>query len=95
MLGAELPAWFDHAACRGKSGWFFPPSARGVEGRAERDRLDALAKACCAACPGLVECAEWSVREKHGTWGGRTAEERRPPRRRPVRVAVEVSGEAS
>ncbi|MET3985616.1 WhiB family transcriptional regulator [Streptomyces sp. PvR034] len=68
----------DDPAC-GRPGadlFFRGPGAREGD-RAARERA---AKDVCALCPVQTACLRHALdtREPHGTWGGLTAEERRP-----------------
>lgn len=68
--------WQLLAACRGlDSEVFFHPDGERGSAREERERA---AKAVCAGCPVLRECAEHAlaVREPYGVWGGMTEDER-------------------
>ena len=67
---------FRSGACRAADPrTFFHPE--GERGPARRDR-DAAAKAVCAACPVLAECARHAlaVREPYGVWGGLSESDR-------------------
>jgi WhiB family redox-sensing transcriptional regulator len=58
------------AACRGEDpNTFFHPEGERGPARAARERA---AKAICAACPVVKECAlhALAVREPYGIWGG-------------------------
>lgn len=66
----ELWEWQHHGACRGRdSKHFFHPD--GERGRA-RQRRENRAKAICAHCPVVRQCADHAlqVREPYGIWGG-------------------------
>ncbi|MGH3343064.1 MAG: WhiB family transcriptional regulator [Carbonactinosporaceae bacterium] len=89
---AEVWDWQLHAACRhaGDELFFHPEGERGAARRAR----DLAAKAFCASCPVLVECARHAlaVREPYGVWGGMTEEERaRTYARRGGRTRVPVA----
>jgi hypothetical protein len=51
---------------------------------AEDPEAAATAKAICGTCPFRVPCLAFALatRQRHGVWGGLTAEERRPPAER-------------
>ncbi|HEX5567406.1 MAG TPA: WhiB family transcriptional regulator [Streptomyces sp.] len=71
--------WRDFAACRETDpDLWFPESGNSNAARA--------AKRICARCPVIADCREFIEQvETHypfGIWGGTTAEERRPTRRR-------------
>jgi WhiB family redox-sensing transcriptional regulator len=73
---ADLWDWQLRAACRGEdSALFFHPENERGEARAARD---AAAKAVCATCPVVVQCARHAlrVREPYGVWGGMSEDER-------------------
>lgn len=68
--------WQLLGACRGAdASLFFLPEAERGPRKARRERE---AKAICARCPVLEECARFaaSTQEPYGVWGGRTPEER-------------------
>ncbi|MCB0915402.1 MAG: WhiB family transcriptional regulator [Actinobacteria bacterium] len=68
--------WQLQGACRGEDpNLFFHPE--GERGSARQAR-ESAAKAICATCPVLRECAEHAlaVREPYGVWGGMSEEER-------------------
>ena len=73
---ADLWDWQLRGACRGvDSELFFHPE--GERGPSRRNR-DLAAKAVCASCPVVRECAAHAlaVREPYGVWGGLTEDER-------------------
>jgi WhiB family redox-sensing transcriptional regulator len=73
--------WQLLGACRGDDpDLFFHPE--GERGAARRARDDA-AKAVCARCPVIMECAlhAMKVQEPYGVWGGMSEEEREEDRR--------------
>ncbi len=73
---ADLWDWRLAAACRGEdpSIFFHPEGERGAMKMAR----DNAAKAVCARCPVVKQCAAHalSVREPYGVWGGLTEEDR-------------------
>ena len=73
---ADLWDWQLAAACRGADSnlFFHPEGERG----AARVARELAAKAVCAHCPVLVQCAHHAltVREPYGVWGGMTEDER-------------------
>jgi hypothetical protein len=89
----RIPAWHEHAMCKGKTAIFFAtPGER--DGR--RNRREALARAYCACCTVAVECrAAGREGREHGMWGGENDEQRaaagfgaRSPHRRAVAAAA-------
>ncbi len=68
--------WQLDGACRGEDPnlFFHPEGERG----AAREARETAAKAICAQCPVLRECAEHAlaVREPYGVWGGMSEDER-------------------
>lgn len=62
--------WKADAACIGHpTDWWYPP--RGGMG------ADPRARALCAACPVLNECADYGRSENFGYWGGLSRTARR------------------
>jgi WhiB family redox-sensing transcriptional regulator len=62
--------WQDNAACLGMDlDWFFPLGNQGAHPEAQ---------AACRACPVRAECLAFALTqpERHGHWGGMSAEER-------------------
>ncbi|MFM1917647.1 MAG: hypothetical protein RJB01_1162 [Actinomycetota bacterium] len=73
---ADFWDWQILSACRGlDSAVFFHPEGERGPARAARQ---AKAKAVCATCPVIAECAAHAlaVREPYGVWGGMSEEER-------------------
>jgi WhiB family redox-sensing transcriptional regulator len=71
-----LSSWRLRAACRSvDSAVFFSPDAEW--GRA-REAREARAKAICARCPVIRECAAYALTagERHGVWGGLSEQDR-------------------
>lgn len=71
-----LSSWRLAAACRAvDSAVFFSPDAEG--GRA-REAREARAKAICAGCPVIRECASYALTagERYGVWGGLSERDR-------------------
>ena len=68
----ERPAWHAEAACRGM-GWdkFF------TDNRGHAAQFNRGAKAICADCPVVAECAAAGLREVYGVWGGMSERDRR------------------
>lgn len=68
--------WQLLGACRGADSalFFLPEFERGPS----KARRESAAKAICARCPVINECADFAdeTREPYGVWGGRTPEER-------------------
>lgn len=72
----ELSSWRLRAACRSvDSAVFFSPDAE--RGRA-REAREARAKAICARCPVIRECAAYALTagERYGVWGGLSEQDR-------------------
>ena len=73
---ADLWDWQLHGACRGEdpSVFFHPEGERGPA-RAAREQA---AKAVCATCPVISECAAHALaaREPYGIWGGMSEDDR-------------------
>ncbi len=73
---ADLWDWQIDGACRGvDTAVFFHPDGERGASRAQRE---ASAKAICATCPVLMQCAAHAltVREPYGVWGGMSEDER-------------------
>ncbi len=84
---ADVWEWQVDGACRGvDSSLFFHPDGERGPSRTERENA---AKAICATCPVLAECAAHAlaVREPYGVWGGMSEDDREAryvvPRRLP------------
>lgn len=57
---------------------WYPDSDTSENGRDDIPLMEKAAKRICADCSVRVECLQWAFsNEKHGIWGGYTAEERR------------------
>jgi WhiB family redox-sensing transcriptional regulator len=73
---ADLWDWQLHGACRDEDTdvFFHPEGERG----SARVRRETAAKAICARCPVLTECAAHAlaVREPYGVWGGMSEDDR-------------------
>ena len=84
---ADLWDWQMAGACRGEdpSLFFHPEGERGPA----RENREAAAKAVCATCPVLAECAAHAlaVREPYGVWGGMSEDDREAFYRRSRRLA--------
>ncbi len=86
---ADLWEWQLHGACRGAdSSLFFHPEGERGPARVARELA---AKALCARCPVIQQCATHALRsrEPYGVWGGLSEAEReemlaRSPRRHRV-----------
>ena len=79
---ADLWDWQMHGACGGEDpSLFFHPEGERGPARAARE---AAAKAVCASCPVLTECAAHAltVREPYGVWGGMSEDDREAAYRR-------------
>lgn len=73
---ADIWDWQLHGSCRGENpDIFFHPEGERGPARAARERA---AKAICATCPVIAQCAAHalSVREPYGIWGGLSEDER-------------------
>ena len=73
---ADLWDWQLQGACREENPeLFFHPE--GERGPSRRNR-ESAAKAVCARCPVVTECAMHSlaVREPYGVWGGLSEDDR-------------------
>jgi WhiB family transcriptional regulator, redox-sensing transcriptional regulator len=73
---SALWSWRLRAACRQvDSAVFFPPDG---ERPPQRDARETRAKAICASCPVLRQCAAYAIRygERYGVWGGLSERER-------------------
>jgi WhiB family transcriptional regulator, redox-sensing transcriptional regulator len=71
-----LWSWRLQAACRDiDSAVFFSPDG---ERDPERSAREARAKAICARCPVIRECATYALGagERHGVWGGLSERDR-------------------
>ena len=69
-------SWRLQAACRDiDSAVFFPADG---ERHPERSAREARAKAICARCPVIRECATYALGagERYGVWGGLSEQER-------------------
>jgi Transcription factor WhiB len=72
--------WMTQAACRGRTGLFFPPFGEQPDAREARE---AVAGRICRVCPVLVTCREYARRHREqGFWGGENDEQRLAVRRR-------------
>ncbi len=91
VSAGDLPAppppadtsWMPRGACRGEdTGLFFPAPGQGRGATAAV--AVARAKQICAGCPVAAECLAYAVTtdQRFGVWGGLTAHERRPGRRK-------------
>jgi WhiB family redox-sensing transcriptional regulator len=73
---ADIWDWQLQGSCRGEDpAVFFHPEGERGPARAARERA---AKAVCASCPVLKQCADHAlaVREPYGVWGGLSEEDR-------------------
>ncbi len=73
---ADLWDWQLVGACRGvDSALFFHPDGERGPARAAREQA---AKAVCASCPVMAQCASHAlaVREPYGVWGGMSEDDR-------------------
>jgi WhiB family redox-sensing transcriptional regulator len=73
---ADLWDWQLQSACRGEDPalFFHPEGERGPS----RTARETAAKAICASCPVIMECAAHAlaVREPYGVWGGLSEDDR-------------------
>jgi len=77
-------SWKDEAACKGRTGLFFPHESNKPGQTAEVAQQIRQAKAVCAECPVKVPCLDYALSipgELQGIWGGRTLRQRRLLRR--------------
>jgi WhiB family transcriptional regulator, redox-sensing transcriptional regulator len=85
---ADLWDWQLRGACRvvPTEAFFHPEGERG----GARVMRDQAAKAVCATCPVLAECARHAlaVHEPYGVWGGMSEDEREAILRSGDRVPV-------
>lgn len=83
-MGVDRPQWVDLAACAGLSPAMFFSSGDGTPGDGLSMGDSMAAQLVCGECPVREECLVWAMErnEKHGVWGGLTAEERAKERRR-------------
>jgi len=73
---ADIWDWQLQGSCRGEDpAVFFHPEGERGPARAARERA---AKAVCASCPVMKQCADHAlaVREPYGVWGGLSEEDR-------------------
>ena len=73
---ADIWDWQLMGACRGEDpDTFFHPEGERGPAREARERA---AKAVCATCPVLTQCAAHAlaVREPYGVWGGMSEDDR-------------------
>jgi WhiB family transcriptional regulator, redox-sensing transcriptional regulator len=73
---AEPPsvAWKELAACKGRTGLFFPPKAERPQARGRRE---AQARRLCVACPVRSICQDFArTNREYGYWGGESEEDR-------------------
>lgn len=77
--------WRQYAACAGEDTDLFFPLGAGAEFDAQIDE----AKSICRRCPVREECLDSSLErpDRHGIFGGFTADERLKLRRREMRRA--------
>jgi WhiB family redox-sensing transcriptional regulator len=92
---SALWSWRLRAACRQvDSAVFFPPDG---ERPPQRDARETRAKAICASCPVLRQCAAYAIRygERYGVWGGLSEREREALALRPdLALAIVPTAEA-
>lgn len=87
---ADIWDWQLQGSCRGEDpAVFFHPEGERGPARAARERA---AKAVCASCPVMKQCADHAlaVREPYGVWGGLSEEDREAVYLR-TRHAIRVS----
>ncbi|MCX6420813.1 MAG: WhiB family transcriptional regulator [Actinobacteria bacterium] len=87
---ADIWNWQLEGACRGEDpGLFFHPEGERGPLRTEREEA---AKAICARCPVVTQCATHAVavREPYGVWGGLTEEDREAMYRRRLAPVSEL-----
>jgi WhiB family redox-sensing transcriptional regulator len=85
---ADVWEWQLAGACRGVDAtvFFHPEGERG----SARQAREQAAKAICADCPVLRECARHAlaVREPYGVWGGLSEDDRAAVYLRQGRLAI-------
>lgn len=69
--GEPVDGLAERAACRGVDPALFYPA---------RGESTEVARAVCASCPVILDCAAAGVGEKHGMWGGLSERQRRQMR---------------
>ncbi len=84
--------WQYEGACRGEDpeAFFHPEGERGPA----RARREANAKAICATCPVIKQCATHAlaVREPYGIWGGLSEDDReRIYARQKIRATIAIA----
>ena len=90
---SALWSWRLRAACRDvDSAVFFSPDGERGPKRAARE---ARAKAICAGCPVIGQCATHAIwyGERYGVWGGLSERERLGFRMRPDRLLAVLPGD--
>jgi WhiB family transcriptional regulator, redox-sensing transcriptional regulator len=90
---SALWSWRLRAACRDvDSAVFFSPDGERDPKRAARE---ARAKAICAGCPVIRQCATHAIwyGERYGVWGGLSERERVGVRLRPDRLLAVRPGD--
>jgi WhiB family transcriptional regulator, redox-sensing transcriptional regulator len=88
-------SWRTRAACREvDSTVFFAPDGEPGPKQAARE---ARAKAICARCPVVRQCATYAIwsGERYGVWGGLSERERVAFRLRPDRLLAALPGDRS
>jgi WhiB family transcriptional regulator, redox-sensing transcriptional regulator len=89
-MTSTLWSWRLRAACRDVDSTVFFP--RDGERTPERDARETRAKAICASCPVIRQCAAYAIRydERYGVWGGLSERERADLALRPGRALAIV-----
>ena len=85
----DTKAWFDQAACRGKTPLMFPKEHKDIT-------YIAQARAICKGCPVQKKCLEYALEfppaDMHGVWAGLTsrqlAAEQRKRKIKPTRPTL-------
>lgn len=66
--------WFEDAACKGKTEYFFGHFSERPEAKVKRERI---AKKICEECPSMLQCREYARSSgEMGFWGGESEDER-------------------
>lgn len=69
-----MPAWQEHAFCRGRTDLFY---AVNDERASTRRKREDRARALCRSCPVVDECRDWArVNREFGLWGAEDEEQR-------------------
>ena len=73
-IAFTMPAWHEHARCRGRTDLFYAVSDERASTRRKRENR---ARYLCRACPVLDECRDWArANREFGLWGAEDEEQR-------------------